>query len=147
MALAEGTALLPPKPIGSPAPSEDGVLVDAEPAAATTAGDSPLAATTTNHGKSAAAPSPAVSPVTAEAVKAALGAMGFTDTPMVEAVVSKHGADLEACARDLAAASEWDSLLDDLAEMGFEDAELNKRLMLKHNGNVKRTVKELVEDA
>merc|ERR1719198_1092531 len=150
-ALAEGVALVAPKPTGSPAPSEDGILVDeamaAAPEVATTSGHSPLATTTNQNGKAPMVAASAAPPVTAEAVKAALGAMGFTDAPLVEAVITKHGADLEACARDLAAASEWDALLDDLAEMGFEDAELNKRLMLKHNGNVKRTVKELVEDA
>merc|ERR1719274_397360 len=81
----------------------------------------------------------AVSP--AEGVKAGLAAMGFTDATMVDLVLAKHGADLEACARDLAAASEWDALLVDLNEMGFHDRELNKTLMLKHAGNLKRTVK------
>merc|ERR1719460_111659 len=70
-------------------------------------------------------------------VRAALGAMGFTNGALLDVVLAKHGADLDACARDLAAASEWDSLLDDLMEMGFENRDLNKTLMLKHNGNVK----------
>jgi len=77
-------------------------------------------------------------------VKASLHSMGFVDPTMVEGVLTKNGDDLDACVRDLAAASEWDSLLDDLAEMGFEDRELNKTLMLKNSGNVKRTVKDLV---
>merc|ERR1719460_1960925 len=51
-------------------------------------------------------------------VRAALGAMGFTDGALLDVV--------------LAAASEWDSLLDDLMEMGFENRDLNKTLMLKH---------------
>merc|ERR1719421_1401950 len=76
-----------------------------------------------------------------------LQAMGFTDAPLVEAALSKHGPDLEACARDLANVSEWTPLLDDLHEMGFVNIELNKMLMLKHNGSVKRTVRELVEEA
>jgi len=75
----------------------------------------------------------------------ALGAMGFLDTTMVEAVIAKHGDDIEACARDLATASEWEGLLDDLEEMGFANRELNKGLMLKNDGNVKRTVRDLVE--
>ena len=83
----------------------------------------------------------------AASVAAALASMGFVDKPMVDLVLDKNGADLEACARDLAAATEWDALLDDLQEMGFENRELNKTLMLKHAGNVKRTVRELVEDA
>jgi len=31
--------------------------------------------------------------------------------------------------------------------MGFENRDLNKRLMVKNNGSVKRTVKDLVADA
>jgi len=86
-------------------------------------------------------------PKTPAGVKALLGSMGFTDESLLEVVIQKHGADVEACARDLAAVSEWDNLLDDLAEMGFSNKVLNKTLMLKHSGNIKRTVKELVEDA
>merc|ERR1719502_1502116 len=63
--------------------------------------------------------SEAVDPGTVEGVAAALGAMGFTDAALIEVALSKHGPDLDACASDLAQASEWDSLLDDLAEMGF----------------------------
>merc|ERR1712224_264102 len=74
-----------------------------------------------------------------------LKAMGFLDEVMLEAVVAKHGDDIDACATDLAKASEWDGLLDDLIEMGFDDRERNKVLMLKNNGNIKRTVKDLVE--
>ena len=77
---------------------------------------------------------------TAEGVKAALAAMGFDDAAMAEAALAKHGADLGACARSRRT-SEWDALLDNLAEMGFANRELNKTLMLKHGGNVKRTVK------
>jgi len=81
----------------------------------------------------------------ADRVKESLMAMGFDDPTIIETVMAKHGADLEACARDLAAASEWDSLLDDLAEMGFENRELCKTLMVKNDGNIKRTVRDLVE--
>ena len=107
----------------------EGMCLEPEPAKADGTGDAALDKTTP------------------EGVKAALGAMGFVDASMVEVVLAKHGADLDACARDLAAATEWDSLLDDLAEMGFEQRELNRTLLLKHDGNVKRTVKALVEDA
>ena len=86
-------------------------------------------------------------PQTVVAVAEALAQMGFTDKALVEVVLDKHGADLNACARDLAAASEWDSLLTDLEEMGFQNRELNKTLLLKHSGNVKQTVRALVEDA
>ena len=80
-----------------------------------------------------------------------LSAPRLRDAPQcasqAEAALAKHGADLDLCASDLAQASEWDSLLEDLAEMGFENRDLNKALMLRHNGNLKRTVKALVEDA
>jgi len=82
---------------------------------------------------------------TPSGVMADLLAMGFKDTVMNEAAIATHGDDIEACTRALAAASEWDSLLDDLVEMGFTNLELNKTLMLKNAGNVKRTVKDLVE--
>jgi len=78
----------------------------------------------------------------------ALLAMGFADLHLIEQVIAKNGEDaLEACARDLATASEWDTLLDDLEEMGFANRERNQALMLKHEGNVKRTVKDLIAKA
>jgi len=80
-------------------------------------------------------------------VRAALAAMGFADATLVEIAISKHGTDLKACAADLAAASEWEDALDDLEEMGFANRELNKSLMLRHDGNLKRTVKALVGEA
>jgi len=80
-----------------------------------------------------------------DGVRGALLAMGFKDDTLIEAVIAKHGDDVDACARDLAAATEWESLLDDLQEMGFADRTLNKTLMLKNAGNMKRTVRDLVE--
>ena len=74
----------------------------------------------------------------------------FTKRPQgggVNVYASGPKASLEGFMRDLAAASEWEALLADLSEMGFADVEKNKVLMLKHAGNIKRTVKELVEDA
>jgi len=85
---------------------------------------------------------------TAEGVKLVLASMGFTDDAAVATVVNKHGPDLQACARDLVSlTSEWATLLDDLAEMGFDDRQLNTKLMLQNDGNLKRTVKALVEGA
>ena len=69
-----------------------------------------------------------------------------TPHPPYLQVIEKHGPDLEACARDLAALTEWDAMLDDLQEMGFGDRSLNKKLMIKHDGSLKRTVKDLVTD-
>ena len=82
----------------------------------------------------------------AVAMAAALGAMGFTDTEMVQYVVEKNGADLDACARDLAALGGWAEGLTDLLEMGFENTMLNAKLMIKNGGSVKNTVRDLVAD-
>jgi len=119
-ALAKATIPASPSADGNLSDASDGVLVETSDAA---------------------------DPNSTEGVALALASMGFTDKAMVEAALHKHGADLDACASDLALASEWDSLLDDLAEMGFENRDLNKALMLRHDGNLKRTVKALVEDA
>merc|ERR1719436_485372 len=54
-----------------------------------------------------------------EAVKTELTAMGFSDDDLLNAVLAKHGASLEECAQELASLSEWDTLLTDLEEMGF----------------------------
>merc|ERR1719265_2127986 len=72
------------------------------------------------------APSEASSSYASDGTKAALLAMGFVDADLVDAVIAKNGDDLDACARDLASATEWDPLLDDLAEMGFVNRALNQ---------------------
>jgi len=105
----------------------------------------PAAPTSNKEGKAPVAAAAAAGPSSAVPVREALAAMGFTDQAMVDVVVAKNGDDVEACARDLAVASEWDPLLDDLEEMGFANRELNKSLMLKNDGNMKRTVRDLVE--
>lgn len=40
--------------------------------------------------------------------------------------------------------AEWDTMLDDLAEMGFEDRESSREVLAKHAGSLKLAVKELV---
>jgi len=77
--------------------------------------------------------------------KGILLSMGFADDSMIDAVIAKNADDIDACVRDLSAAAEWAPLIDDLCEMGFGNVELNKSLLLKHNGNIKRAVKDLVE--
>merc|ERR1719399_2143419 len=94
---------------------------------------------------------------TPEGVKAALASMGFDDLSLVEVVIAKHGADLDACARDLAAATEWGAAASDaagkhlgmdpadgpdtttpegvkaaLASMGFDDLSLVEVVIAKH---------------
>lgn len=39
---------------------------------------------------------------------------------------------------------EWDMLLTELEEMGFEDHETNRELIATNSGNMKETVKELI---
>jgi len=60
-------------------------------------------------------------------------------------VVRQHGDDLDACTRVLSEAREWGGHLNDLVEMGFNDRERNAELLLKNRGNVKRTVRDLIE--
>jgi len=118
--------------------SDDGVLVTDGMLAEATDVTDPGPSSGNAAGKAVAGSAPL-------GVRGQLRAMGFDDVEMIEAVVNKNGDDVEACARDLAAASEWADALDDLAEMGFGNRELNKTLMLKNAGNMKRTVRDLVE--
>merc|ERR1719217_975554 len=141
-ALVSGEADAPPTAADEPSTdgsvSDDGLLVTGG-----MLGETPVV-TTKAEGKLpvAAGGAPGSSVV---GVRAALREMGFTDQKMIDAVVAKNGDDVEACARDLAVATEWDSLLDDLEEMGFSNRELNQTLMVKNSGNMKRTVRDLVE--
>jgi len=86
-----------------------------------------------------------------EEVATQLTDMGF-EKKSVALIVEKNAEQepperlLESCTRDLVQLSEWDEMLSDLEEMGFADRELNTRLMVKNNGSVKRTVKDLVHD-
>merc|ERR1719240_393151 len=81
------------------------------------------------------------------AAAASLAAMGFTDDALVQHVLEKNGADLDACARDLVSLTEWEEALNDLIEMGFDDVFLNQKLLLKNGGELKKTVKDLVQAA
>jgi len=118
----------------------EGMLMEADGPSATKSPTNPTPANPTPVNPTV----PAASSASAS-IKISLEAMGFTDQAMIATVMAKHGDDVEACARDLAMATEWDSLLDDLAEMGFSNRELNKTLMMKNDGNIKRTVRDLVE--
>ena len=159
-------AMAPPPPPPAPAPvpvpvpaqviavvddkkdgemSDDGVLIDADTAAEAVAAEALAASPKVTPKAAQPEPGPSGAAPAGTDTKSELLAMGFVDHALVKAVVLKNGDDLDACARDLAAASEWEPLLDDLAEMGFTNAELNTALMLKNGGNIKRTVKDLVE--
>jgi next-to-BRCA1 protein 1 len=45
---------------------------------------------------------------------------------------------------DLIMSAEWAPKLQELEEMGFNDKELNRRLMMKNKGSLKRVVQEFV---
>merc|ERR1719248_416314 len=122
------------KAVDEPSPMNDGNISD---------GDAVLVDDSMVIEAKANAPPPVLSGVAQ--VKAMLKSMGFLDETLIDAVIAKHGEDIDSCASELATASEWSSLLDALAEMGFEDRERNKTLMLKNGGNIKRTVKDLIE--
>merc|ERR1712137_804182 len=79
-----------------------------------------------------------------EQVLASLEAMGFTDAELNAAVIDREHAKLEACAGTLLALSEWSKELNDLTIMGFLDHRRNIDLMLKHNGDMRLTVKDLI---
>jgi len=81
---------------------------------------------------------------TEEQVLASLEAMGFTDAELNAAVIDREHAKLEACAGTLLALSDWSKELNDLTVMGFLDRRRNIDLMLKHNGDIRLTVKELI---
>ncbi|KAK4370808.1 hypothetical protein RND71_010283 [Anisodus tanguticus] len=52
--------------------------------------------------------------------------------------------DLEQSVDDLCGVSEWDPILDELEEMGFRNKEMNKKLLKKNNGSIKRVVMDLI---
>jgi hypothetical protein len=93
----------------------------------------------------------------AEIRKAAIEGLamaGFIDQDLVSTVVDKHTSadgriDLDKCINELSALAdlEWDEMLDDLAEMGFEpsDRELHKKLLIQNSGSINMTVKSLVK--
>jgi len=82
-----------------------------------------------------------------QATALSLAAMGFNDDAIVQHVLEKNGADLDACARDMVSLSEWEETLNDLDEMGFGDVLLNQKLLLKNGGSLKKTVKALLQEA
>ncbi|KAJ8563284.1 hypothetical protein K7X08_031736 [Anisodus acutangulus] len=53
--------------------------------------------------------------------------------------------DLEQSVDDLCGVSEWDPILEELEEMGFHNKEMNKKLLKKNNGSIKRVVMDLID--
>jgi len=75
-----------------------------------------------------------------------LQSMGFTDRKLVASVIRKVGLDVDACAHELVSLSEYDTMLSDLEEMGFNDRERNQQLLVENSGSIKKTVKSLIAD-
>jgi len=127
-------------PVAAPAPSPVAAPKKEDVAPPPPAAEAPTAGASTADGGT---------PTSAADVATTLMTMGF-EPKSVELVLEKHlGVEpesnlLEACTRELVQLSEWDSMLSDLEEMGFDDREKNTRLMIKNDGSVKRTVKDLV---
>jgi len=99
----------------------------------------------TEEGSAAREKSPAV-PTEEEKVIDMLQSMGFPDRGLIKIVINKMGLDVEACAHELVSLSEWDAMLSDLEEMGFNNRERNKELLVENSGSIKKTVKTLVAD-
>merc|ERR1719198_2492615 len=95
------------EPAKDDAASDDGVLVTTDGVPAEAAAIAPAA----DKGKTPIAAA-AAGPSGEAGVRAELASMGFIDAAMVDAVIEKNGGDVEASARDLAAATEWEHLLD-----------------------------------
>merc|ERR1712063_64761 len=64
---------------------------------------------------------------------------GFPDRSLIVSVIKKVGLDVEACAHELVSLSEWDVMLSDLEEMGFNDRERNKELLVENSGSITKT--------
>merc|ERR1719198_418054 len=95
------------EPAKDDAASDDGVLVTTDGVPAEAAAIAPAA----DKCKTPIADAVAAGPSGEAGVRAELASMGFIDAAMVDAVIEKNGGDVEASARDLAAATEWEHLL------------------------------------
>ncbi|KAL3695030.1 hypothetical protein R1sor_008681 [Riccia sorocarpa] len=74
-----------------------------------------------------------------------LEAMGFTDRALNVELLKANALDLRKTVDSLCEAEDWAPALTELTEMGFNDSDMNRRLMIKYGGNMKRVVKELVQ--
>merc|ERR1711943_125435 len=85
-----------------------------------------------------------------------LVSMGFDQIAAINAIEAANG-DLDAALNMILSApepepepaemwnEEWDLLLDELKEMGFEDETANREMISEHQGNLKDAVKQLVD--
>jgi len=160
-------------PIGGGAPMESDQMATDAPAAPTTSLCSPLAPppaetamAVSEEGGAAAEQGPAEGSVPNEDEKqgedekliATLESMGFFDRALIKSIIARVGLDVEAVSHELVSLAEqadqsfsdkgeeWDAMLSDLEEMGFNDRALNQKLLAENAGSIKKTVKTLVSD-
>eukprot|EP00475_Leptophrys_vorax_P029528 TRINITY_DN4346_c0_g1_i1.p1 TRINITY_DN4346_c0_g1~~TRINITY_DN4346_c0_g1_i1.p1 ORF type:complete len:958 (+),score=154.88 TRINITY_DN4346_c0_g1_i1:403-2874(+) len=76
-----------------------------------------------------------------------LEGMGFPFRTLNRELLEASNYDMDAVVGQLLRLGEWQDKLDELEEMDFTDKEVNARLMLKHEGSLKHTVRELVAAA
>lgn len=132
---AQAAAEAAAEPRARPSPSAMPSLVSAASSADLASGD-------------AARADSAEAPPAARAAVATLRSMGFAqDEALLATVAANNADDIEGCVHDLAALSEWDTLLTDLSAMGFDDASRNRAALLKSRGDVRAAVRELVKGA
>jgi next-to-BRCA1 protein 1 len=75
-----------------------------------------------------------------------LASMGFDRSDLVEQVLRKNNGSVNNAALELLKLRAYDNQLNDLDEMGFHDRELNRRLLLQYEGNIKLVVRDLVKE-
>jgi len=72
--------------------------------------------------------------------------MGFTqDNALLATVAANNDNEIGACVNDLSALADWDTLLNDLEAMGFDDAGRNRTALVKNRGDVRAAVRDLVK--
>ena len=77
---------------------------------------------------------------------ATLRSMGFTqDNALLATVAANNDNEIGACVNDLSALADWDTLLNDLEAMGFDDAGRNRTALVKNRGDVRAAVRDLVK--
>ncbi|XP_015170055.1 protein NBR1 homolog [Solanum tuberosum] len=70
--------------------------------------------------------------------------MVFKQVDLNKEILRKNEYHLEQSVDDLYGVAEWDPILEELKEMGFCDKEMNKKLLKKNSGSIKRIVMDLI---
>jgi len=74
----------------------------------------------------------------------AAAAISPPPAPLTPSEAEEQAPAAEKVAKEEEWLAEWDTMLDDLAEMGFNDRESSRAALAKHSGSIKAAVKELV---